>query len=239
MTSNKIFNGLIIVLTAVLLFFQFKYKSISYFEANINYAYIKGAIFPLIALLYFFDSRAKKTIFMSLFFIFYSLSELLVFGLNLFPKMLPYILGNTFYVLSFLALIIEILLSVDILKMLKKNTFSLIVMLIFSSICLYYFHELRVSFSSQPNLFEFIYFISLLILLTIGVNKYLFVSNKRNMMLTIGVVIFVVAEMFMIVYYHVNKLEILLKLSHCILVVSFYFIYYQTTLESKDFNYIE
>lgn len=221
---------LAVVIGAIyVIFLHFLYSN------NIPYAQNTSAlIIPLIALAYFCHVD-KKSVFFTLFLILYSLSELLGFFYHIMPESLDYIVGNGLYVLAFVALTIEISRNLSLIHIIKKYWFSIIILILLNCYITYILIEVVYpEFYLEFEYFlELIYDISMLMVLSFALLKYLNSGSEKAFYFLVGAICIVFSDVLNVAYLYVSKQKVFSVLIVSLDLIGFYFFYAQAKLRYR------
>jgi len=189
---------------------------------------------------YFVLVKKRKVLF-SAFFITYGFSEFLgLVANNTFANIENHFLqvwfsytANSFYVLAYIILLIEIVKKLDTVKVFKMFKIHLSVLIILN-IWLIYVLQIIVldeSVISPEYFFELFYNSVMLVLLTASLLVYFCRDNKKYLLLFIGVLCVVFSEMFDIAYIYIVKRNLLHFMSTTLTLGAFYLFFIQSQLE--------
>lgn len=192
----------------------------------------KAFVVPLFTILYFLNVRNRSSHF-TLFLVAYSISDLLVLFNNYLPRGMDYYYGNALYMVAYVALVIEILKSIDFKQIythFKAHIIVLLVLNIYANRVLFNITN-DYSMSGLDLGFEILYNACILILLSVALLNYFYRDDKKAYLLFLGTICIVVSEVIQVAYYYIPEVEDdnLLSVSYSLLlIVSFFFFYYQS-----------
>ena len=197
--------------------------------------YCEALILPIITIIYFLKIK-KRTIYITLFFVLYSISDLFIFISEFIPYGVDYFLGNGLYILAYLALLMKILKSINPLEVFKHYKIHILVLLLLSVYIVYVLQVIVEPFvySTQEYVFELIYNIVLLFLLSISLLNYFYRDNVKSLYLFLAVLSIVFAEVIWIAYVYISERYILNIISTTLYIISYYFICQQAKLLDED-----
>lgn len=192
-----------------------------------------AVIYPIIAILYFVAIK-KKTLFFSLFLVFYSLSELILFIIDFMPYIYYYYIGNSLVVISYIFLLIEICQSVCVVHVFKNFKIHLVVLTGLNIYIAYILQEVVNPYLEFTNeyILEMSYNIVMLLLLSLSLLNYLYKDNKKTLFLFIGTLCIVFSEVINIAYLYVSQINLLTVLSTSLFLLAFFFLYNQSKLDN-------
>ena len=223
------------VVLAYILFVVFQFGGHDVLATN-----FRALMLPLIALVYFLDD-IKKTLFFTLFLIFYAISDFMILLDDYISHSVSYYLGNSLYILAYVSLILENCKSVCLSHILRNFKLHLIVLIVLN---VYIVHVLLVIVDpyvagTNEYYIELIYNIVMLILLSMSLLNYFYRDNKKAFFLFIGSLSIVFSEVIGIAYIYVTQKDLLSFLSTTLGVLAFYFFYQQSKLDNKESQIIE
>ncbi|MFD2552130.1 hypothetical protein ACFSQP_09915 [Bizionia sediminis] len=203
----------------------------------------KALIAPLFALMYFINVE-KKTRYFSLFLIAFSAAELFVF-VEYFSLKAPqinldavYVIGNLFYMLSYVFLIIEVSKTINFRKALKNYIVHILILMALNIYIVYVL--LTIVFPSFPKgaelfiMVELVYNIIMLLLLSISLISYFYNDNKKTLFLFFGSICIVFSEVIQIAYYYVAEEQGVLNIVQTLLfLMAFCFFYVQSKVKNE------
>ena len=211
---------------------------VSHFNGNPWLANTSRAlIVPLFTVLYFVNN-SKISPYFTLFLFCYSISDLIsIVGYSIRLDW-EYYIGNALYIVAYLALSYEILLSISMKHILKHFKIHVVVLGILNV----YVNYVLIKF--QPDYFSYIdftmellYNIATLILVSISLLNYFYRDDKKALILFLGSLAVVVSEVTQIAYYYVmdSSDSNVLNVSYSLfLILGFYFYYTQSKLEYEE-----
>lgn len=211
---------------------------------------VKALTLGLLALLYFIAVKSKH-IFFILFLLLFTVAEIYnYFTFNLLPKEeetldIYYLVGNSFFILSYIFLIGRVLTLMDIKKALIRFPFQILLLAMLGVFVTYMITDL--SISSLPM--DYTYFVELsynaiiMILVSLSLINYMYKDTKKSMNLLIGCIFIVFSEVIQIAYYYITDYDNTLNVVYSVfLVAAFVFFYLQSRLEDEPeraLNYTE
>ncbi len=231
--KSNILIGLIML--AYILFVVFQFSGNEVVAESFS-----SIVFPLIAVLYFV-SVYPTTLFFSLFLVFYSLSELIVFIIDYIPYFYFYLSGNILSMLSYAFLLIEVCKSVCTLHVLKNFKIHIVVLTILNIYIAYVLQETispYIEFTTQ-YLIEISYDVVMLLLLSVALLNYIYKDDKKSLFFFFGALCIVFSEVINVAYMYVIHQNIFNFLSVSLFVLAFYFLYQQSNLKHVKVNKIK
>ncbi|ALJ06608.1 hypothetical protein APS56_16345 [Pseudalgibacter alginicilyticus] len=226
------YKSKLLVLLIVVIFVLF---GVSQFLGNEALSlYSRAFILPFITLLYFVSVK-KKTIFFSLFLIFYSISDLLELTENLIPYFLYYFSGNVLYIMAYGFLLFEICKSISWFHLFKNYKIHIIVLAALDIYIIYVLQAIinPVAVYDDRYFLELIYNAVLLLLLSSSLLNYFYRDNKKSLFLFIGSLCIVFSEVINVAYLYIVETSLLIFMSSCLALSAFYFYYQQSNLENE------
>lgn len=211
---------------------------ISHFNGNPLLANVSRAlIVPLFTVLYFINNKNYSPYF-SLFLICYSISELIsIVGLTIRLEW-EYYIGNSLYIMAYLALSYEILLSINMKHILKQFKIHLVVLCIVNVYVNYVLIKFQPDyFSTTDFAMELLYNIATVILVSISLLNYFYRDDNKALILFMGSLSVAVSEVIQIAYYYIvdsSDSNVLVVSYSLFLILGFYFYYTQSKLEYEE-----
>jgi hypothetical protein len=195
----------------------------------------RSLLLPIFALLYF--SKVKeKTLFFTLFFVFFAVSDLMVLAESVLPYSINYYyLGNSLYIIAYGFLLFKICKSVCVFHVLKNHRIHLVVLTALNIYIVYVLQIIINPYVEFGNEFflELIYNIMILLVLSVSLLNYFYKDNKKSLYLFIGSLSMVFSEVINVAYLYVSETSMLNFISSSLAVLAFYFYYQQAKLENE------
>lgn len=226
------YGSKILVLFIVATFVLF---GVSQFAGNESIGlYSRAFVLPFFALLYFVSVK-RKTLFFSLFLVFYAVSDLMELTENLIPYDAYYFLGNALYVMAYTFLLLEISKSISLFYVLKNYKIHIVVLVALNLYIIYVLQVVIYPFSEIDSHYflELIYNVVMLLLLSGALLNYFYRDNKKSLFLFIGSLCIVFSEVINVAYLYITETSALNFLSAALAVLAFYFYYQQSKLENE------
>lgn len=228
MNKSKILVGLVLLIYALFVIFQFSGHELIAFN-------LRSLIFPIVALIYFVCVK-EKSMFFILFLIFYSLSELLAIISDKLNPGVDYLLGNSLYILAYLMLFIKICKSISLMHVLKNFKIHLLVL---TALNIYIVYVMQIIIDplvklSYEYFVELIYNIVMLLLLSSSLINYFYRDNKKSLYLFVGSLCIVFSEVISVAYLYVAKQDLLNFIAVSLALIAFYFFYQQSKLDNEE-----
>lgn len=236
MYKSRIVVALITV-TSVLFFVS------QFLDNEIFFKYFEFLIVPLFTLLYFVSVERKK-IFFSLFLVCYAISDLLLMVRLNAPFFMFYYITNSLYILAYMFLILEICKSMSLIHLLKHYKLHMIVLVGLNIYVVYILETIVNPKIIDSKTYEIVYFLEtlyniiILVLLSVSLMNYFYKDNKKSLLLFIGSLCIVFAEVINIAYVYVAETKILKIISAFFYFSAFIFYYQQSRLENEKANRI-
>lgn len=224
MNKSKILIGLVLIIYVLSLLFQFSdYNGI----ANS----LKSLIIPIITLLYFLSVK-RKSLFFSLFLVFYAVSDLLMFLEPYVSNQVNYYLGNSLYILAYSFLLLEVCKSVCVFHVIKNYKIHLIVLTVLNIYIIYVLNVIVNPYVEKTNEFyvEIVYNLVMLLVLSLTLVNYFYRDNVKSLYLFLGALCIVFGEVIWVAYIYISASTFLNIISTSLLLLSFYFFYEQSKL---------
>lgn len=235
MRKIKILLG--VILTLVLAFIGFKV-----FQLDHLAEYLRPFILPLLTIYYYAKHKDKHSYFFY-FLLFFSLSELLsvpffFIDYTKFTSDAVYFTGNMLCVTAYMFLIFEVCKSINILKLFKRFTLLIIVLLLLDAYTVILVSDVAGNGDYIMSIYEysmeFIYNSVIMLLLTVALLNYLYRDSNKAMTLLVGSLCIVFSEVIQVAYFYVTEITFLGILYSVLLVVAFMFFYMQTNMEYAE-----
>ncbi|WP_445735518.1 hypothetical protein [Mariniflexile sp.] len=230
MYKSKALVGLLLVVYILCVIFQF-------YGNGYMFVSLKSIILPIITLIYFLNVK-KKTLFFTLFLVFYSVSDLLVFLKPYTSQAIDYYLGNSLYILSYICLLIEISKSVSLPYILRHFKLHILVLTILNVYIIYVLQVIVYSRALITNAYylELMYNIVVLMLLSVSLINYFYRDNIKSLYLFLGALCIVFAEVIWVAYTYISERSLLNIVYITLYVLAFYFFFKQSEIlyEERD-----
>lgn len=240
MRKTKLLIGIIIGLTIT-------YVGLKVFKQDTISDLVRPLILPLVTVLYCMKSKGKRGYFFY-FLLLYSISEATsifypysthsMVLINLF-----YFGGNLLYIAAYTSLIIYVFRHFELKKAFNRFPIHILILLALDIYCVILVTEIAYKsdllITVYDYIIEFVYNISIMLLLTASLINYLNRDSKKAMILLLGSICIVFSEVIQVAYYYVSEIY-LLNIAYCLLlVVAFVLFYAQQGMlhkESKVFS---
>jgi len=229
MIIKRILIGVLIILSVLFLSFQI-------FHMEVEAAGIRALLLVLLTVLYCHKVKNKRIFFLS-FLITFSVAEILNFIGWLVP-IIPdqdvdymYYIANGLYIVSYSFLIIQILSSMNLIEIMKKFPFHILILIIldvFSVIVVTNTTLHQLSYSEY--LMELVYNAIIMILLTVALINYIHKDDKKAINLLIGSIFIVFSEVIQLAYFYISEINLLNVFCSLCLLLAFLFFYLQSKL---------
>lgn len=190
----------------------------------------------LLTALYCFKISSKK-LFFFLFLIFFSIAELIGF-ISYFVEIdyetTPdyfYYIGNAFYILAYVFLIIRILREMDVTNVFRKFWIHLVILTVLDIFCVVILSGTTEKlFSNHEFSMEFLYNIVIMTLLTVAMINYMDRNSQKSMNLLLGAIFIFFSEVIQMTYFYISNINILNVMCSLFLVLAFLFFYLQARI---------
>ncbi|MCB4797474.1 hypothetical protein [Neotamlana laminarinivorans] len=244
MKITKVLIGLLIVCYVCFTF----YEVLGNYDLSIIF---DNLLVPIITIGYFFALK-KKSLWVSLFLIFYSVSDLLAICFNVVLNnyslntnlvlSYDYYLANLLYDLAHIFLIFEIAKYLSLKFVLKNLKLHLIVLVLLNIYLAYVIQMVSESNYTFPfeNILELTYNVIVLSLLSIALLSYLYQDNRKSLFLFLGALCIVFSEIMDIAFIYVKEVSLIHILGTSFTVLAFLLVYKQSyfTNSSRGYNLI-
>lgn len=228
MCSPKVLASIIGSIYALFVYFLFS-DSLYYADSA------SALILPILTLAYFCNVE-KRSLYFVLFLVFYSISDLMIIISDKLTYDFDYYVGNSLYILAYIALTIEIARNISFTYIFKHHLFSVIVLFALNSYIAYILSKIinpHLEFGSQYVL-EIIYNISMLTILSIALLNYFYKDSRKAFYLLIGAICIVFAEVINVAYLYITHQNLLNFFTISLGLVGFYFLYEQAKLKYRQ-----
>ncbi len=197
-------------------------------------------LFALIVL--YFNKVKQKSLYFLLFLICYIIPQISEFVLSCMPSVrsntlivsLSYYILNTFYIAAYLFLILEMLKPISIKASIKKYYIHIIVLLALDIYCVLLLSKITRKSNELLNfnmmIFENVYNVITMLLLTIALLNYLNKGSKKSMNLVLGVLCIVFSEIIQIAYIYISDIHMFNIVYSVLLIFAFVFLYFHAIL---------
>ena len=228
MNKSKILVGLIAIVYVLFIVFQFGGHS----SMALNF---RSLILPSIAITYFISVR-RKSIFFSLFLLFYAASDIMYLVSKYFniPYSVDYFLGNSLYILAYGTLLFKVCKSINLIEILKNYKIHLVVLTLLNIYIVYVLQAIIDPDLSMNNEYylELTYNLVMLFLLSASLLNYFYRDDRKSLLLFLGSICIVFSEVMGVAYLYVAQEGLLNFISTTLSLLAFYFIFKQSRLEN-------
>ncbi len=200
---------------------------------------IRALIVPLLTILYVFNKRIKKSVYLLSFLILYSISELMEFFVEILSHDILYFYGNSFYIMSYVFLTIEILKSMNSESFFKKYSLQIIVLLILDVLCVYYLTDVTGFEFGYELLFEFVYNVVIMFMMSLALLNFFSRMTHKSMYLFLGTFCLVASEMLIVAYYYIDSKVVFSNTFSILFLLGFALIYHQSRLKHQEFKFLD
>ncbi|WP_242085102.1 hypothetical protein [Aestuariivivens sediminis] len=198
---------------------------------------VSSLLSPAITILYFLFVK-KKTIPVSLFLIFFSTSDIMVLFARYIPYEINYFLGNGLYVAAYIALLFEICRRMCITHILRNLKIHLVVLTALNVYIVYVLQhvvtEHIVSTMTGEYIMELTYNIVMLVLLSSSLLNYFHKDDKKSLLLFIGSLCIVFAEVIGVAYMYIANEGLLNFISTTLYLLAFYILFWQSKVKQEN-----
>ncbi|RAJ24864.1 hypothetical protein LX77_01863 [Gelidibacter algens] len=229
MILPKILISLLIALSVVFIGLQV-------YQMENEAAGLRTLLFVLLTTLYYVRVKNKRVFFFS-FLITFTIAEILNF-LSFFvdvPQLndsdTMYYLVNSVYIIAYALLITQILSAMNVIEMVKKYPFHLLILIVLDVFCVVVVTNTAIGRLTYYAYFvELIYNAVIMILLTVTLINYLHREDKKAINLLIGAIFIFFSEVLQLAYFYISSINILNVACSICLVLGFAFFYMQSIL---------
>lgn len=239
--TNTIYKFKIFTALVVLLYFLFIIFKLN--ELNDSALISESLIVPLIAIAYFFCVKNKDRLFTT-FFVLYAISDFYSI-INMFWSIpfkpddfyygYQWYIGTGLYILSYFALFVYIVKSLNIKQILKDYKIHVFVLTILNLYLIYVLQniiEVNTRFKYMYT-FELVYNIILVLMLSVSLLKFSYKQSKKSLYLFFGSLCITFSEIMDIAYMYIEN-EYLIEISATTLsLIAFYFYFKQSRILHK------
>lgn len=228
MSKSKVLVSLMVLSYIFFVIFQFK--------GNDDMASKFNAVIFAIITMYYVAFIKKKTLLFTLFLVFYSLSELILFFIDFMPYSYFYYIGNLLVVFAYAFLLKEICKTVCVIHVFKNFMIHIIVLIGLNFYIAYILQQVVNPYLEDLSeyIVEMSYNIIMLLLLSLSLLNYLNKENKKALFLFLGALCIVFSEVINMAYLYVAELNLLIIISTTLFLMAFLFLIQQSKLEYKE-----
>lgn len=196
----------------------------------------------LLLLIGLYCNRSSKGSFLYLvFLVFFSIAEILNF-VNWLSAPVPidkidylYIIGNSLYILSYLILIIQTLLSFNLVEVFRKYIFHILVLILLDILSVVVVTNTIMDVMPHYAYYlEFIYNAVIMILLNVALINYLHKDDKRSFTLLVGSIFIFFSEVIQTAYFYISEISFLNVISSLFFVCAFVSFYLHSILANRE-----
>lgn len=219
-----------LVLLVYLGFVVFQFSNNDYWATALD-----AILLPLITIAYF-QSESKPNLFFTIFLICYSISDLMVFIIDLMPYSYYYYVGNGLYVIAYLALLMKILKSLSFQHIIKNFKLHLIVLMGLNFYIAYVLQVIVNPYVEMTNEYfvEIFYNVVMLLVLSASLLNYFYKDNKKSLLIFLGSLSIVFSEVIGVAYMYVAKQDLLNFLTTSLTLLAFYFYCKQSSINNEE-----
>ncbi|MBU3822558.1 hypothetical protein KO566_10830 [Flavobacteriaceae bacterium XHP0103] len=228
MNKSKILIGLVLLL--YLLYVGFQLSGYGLVAEK-----VRCFIFPIVTITYFVSIK-KKSLFLTLFMILYSLSDILYIFSDSIGNKIDYYVGNYLYILAYVMLLIKVCKSISLLHVLKNLKIHTLVLLVLNVYIIYVLQiiiDKRIA-EGYGYIVEILYNTVILLLLSASLLNYFYRDSKKALFLFLGSLCIVFSEVISVAYLYVTKQGLLDFFALSLALLAFYFFYQQSKLKNTN-----
>ena len=206
------------------------------FSGHLFYAEGVSALFLPVLTLGYFCNVKKRSLYFILFLVLYSISDLMTIISGSLSHDVLYFLGNSLYILAYLALTVEIGKNLSFQYIIKNYLFSIIVLFLLNTYIAYVLLQVVNPYLilGAAYILEIVYNISMLMILSLALLNYFYKNDSRKAFyILIGTICIVFAEVINVAYLYITHKNLLNFFTISLGLVGFYFLYEQSKLKYK------
>ncbi|MCK0125536.1 hypothetical protein MWU76_14180 [Gelidibacter sp. F2691] len=230
MIIKRVLSGVLITLATVFLALQT-------FRFEVEAAGLRVLLLILLTVLYCYQVKKRRFYFFA-FLITFIIGELINFSAYFIPTFSSYhidylyYLANSVYILAYVFLITQMLRTMNIVEIIKKFPFHILIMLVMGAFCVVIVTNTTLSrLSYTQYAMEFVYNAIIMVLLTVALINYLHKDDKKSINLLIGSICILFSEVIQLAYFYITNINVLNVLCSLFLVLAFVFFYLQSRLD--------
>lgn len=197
---------------------------------------VSSLISPAIAICYFLFVK-EKTLPVSLFLIFFSVSDAMVLFDGFMSYKVNYFIGNSLYVLAYASLLFEICKRTCVKHIYKDLKVHAIVLIALNAYIVYVLQvdivSVNINANSGEYFMELTYNIVMLLLLSLSLLNYFHRDDKKSLLLFLGSLCIVFAEVIGVAYLYITSEALLSFLSTTLYLLALYFYYSQSKVKEE------
>jgi hypothetical protein len=236
MNVSKILGIILILLSILFLGLQSLGKEVDAFG-------VKAIGMSLLVVLYFLKVK-KRHILFTLFLMMYTAAEVHNYATySMIPPAgstydLHYLIGNTFYILAYVFLILRIFSIMNFKKAVSKFPFQTLLLFVLGFFVVYMITDLSEDglILDYTHSVELLYNAVVMFLVCLALMNYMYNDTKKSMNLLIGSIFIIFSEVTQIAYFYVSNLDNALNVTYSFFLVgAFVFFYIQSKL-TQEYN---
>ena len=229
MIIQKIFIGLLVILAVMFLGFQI-------FDLEVVASGIRAVLLVFLTLLYWHNAREMRYLFLA-FLISFTIADIAAYLNWVMPRVsenginFAYYIGNLLYIIAYSFLIIEILISMNLVEVVKKYAFHILILILLDVFSVVVVTDTAMSkLTNHEYYLEFVYNSVIMILMTMAVINYIHKDDKKALNLLLGSIFIFFSEVIQLAYFYISDNKILNVLCSLFLLLAFLFFYLQSKL---------
>lgn len=208
------------------------------FELEFLSSALELSLVPVVTILYLLLGK-NKSICLSIFFIFYSIADIInILDFNAVSNW-SYFVCNTLYIIAYFFLMLYITKSLNFKLVFKRYLFDFVVLLLLDTYMIYVLVNLvkPLDFESDYvgviQLVEFVYSLNLIIVLSLSFLNYVQNVTKKHLFLFVACVLIVFSELVLIGYYYIVEDILISYVSTVLFVCGIFILLFHTLIEAQ------
>ncbi|WP_299392581.1 hypothetical protein [uncultured Gelidibacter sp.] len=229
MVIRKILTGVLIMISVLFLAFQI-------FQFEVEAAGMRVLLIIFLTTLYCYEVKNRRFYFLA-FLTTFGIAEIINFISCVAPGFLRtgidyiYYSANSLYILSYVFLTIQILRSMNLMHIIKKFPFHILIMAVLDVFFVFIVTDTTLDRLSYTQYFmEFVYNSVIMILMTVALINYIDKDDKKSINLLIGSVFIVFAEVIQLAYFYITNINVLNVIYSLFILLGFLFFFLQSRL---------
>lgn len=233
MNSKLVLKSVLVILALAFIVFQIM-------GMEMYGSVIKAVLLIGLTALYYLSVEQKSTYF-KLFLIAFTLGSVLdvvawsELTTSLFSNVVYYYLVNSLYIFSYILLIVKVLSGLNLLTLVKKLPFHIIILIVLDVFSVIVITETTQKVLNPTEyLLEFVYNSVVMVLLSVALLNYIYRDDIKSMNLLLGSILIVFSEVIQMAYFYIEGSNSLNIMSSVLLVGAFLFLFIHSTLQNSE-----